>query len=432
MAFASPVSLRFASHSLRTAMAISSNHKRTHSRTSFASNSFECLASDVSISSSQLKNCTVPSREIPDGGQKIAAPAHVRRIWEPSAAGLDCASELASVATVMSYNVLAQSYVSSTIFSATHRPFLRAPYRRQKLVEDIRRLTTLHNVDILCLQELEADEYVRIAAELLEFDGGCYKQRTAVGVRHKRDGCGVYWRKSKFSQVNAFNDTGHIVDEHVEFNSISEDPVLSQVCDAKKEIVRNCVGALVRLKDRISGTKLIVGSVHVFWDPSFPKLKLAQAGLFRRAAFTSAQSFETNNVVLAGDWNSLPGSVVYAFMTDEEDTSQHEEVRDCGSEVRDEVMRKSDWDFGLSSTYDHSVDDEVSCPSTSDAPLTTFTPKFSGALDHIFVSSNLKNLVLGSLSLPSSTDFTIAGIEALPNGTHTSDHLPVISRIALE
>lgn len=189
------------------------------------------------------------------------------------------------------------------------------------------------------------------------------------------------------------------------------------------------VGALVRLQHR-SGAKLMVGSVHVFWDPLFPKLKLAQAGLFRRAAFAAAQSFETHNVLLAGDWNSVPGSAAYAFMTDSEATRRHEEVGDCQSEVLDAILRLSDWDQGMVSTYGHEVSDVWY--STAENPLTTFTPKFSGSLDHIFVSSNLESGLLGSLSLPSRSDFTDAGIEALPNGSHNSDHLPVISRVTLQ
>lgn len=393
-------------------------------------NYFECLSPDLSVSSSHDNLCSAPRTGTTDAKEVFRESTEVRRVWEPNDAGLKNGSDVSSVATVMSYNVLAQSYVSSKIFDATHRPFLRARHRRRRLWEELRRLTTLYEVDILCLQELEADEHGRIAAELPEFAEGSYKQRTAVGVRHKRDGSGVYWRKSKFFHVDAVADNGDLVDEHVELNSIAEDPSISPVCDSRNEILRNCVGALVRLQDRNSGAKLVVGSAHLFWDPSFPKLKLAQASLFRRAAFTAAHSFETGNVILAGDWNSMPSSAVYAFMTDSETTRCHEEVQDCGSELLDAILRKSEWDQGrLLSTYRHDLSDTWCL--TADTPLTTFTPKFSGSLDHIFVSSTLESGLLGSLSLPSRADFIDAGIDALPNGFHNSDHLPVISRLAL-
>lgn len=241
-AFACPTSLRFATHSSRKARAPPSRPKGIHyARASMGRSYFECLSPDLRKSSSQDTVCSAPRTLSPRVSEVCNESAEVRRVWEPTQAGMNHASDMSSVATVMSYNVLAQSYVSSKIFDATHRPFLRARHRRRRLWEELRCLTTLHEVDVLCLQELEADEHRRIATELPEFDEGCYKQRTAVGVRRKRDGCGVYWRKSTFSRVvRAVADDAETVDEHVELNSISDDPLLSLVCDSKNETLRNC------------------------------------------------------------------------------------------------------------------------------------------------------------------------------------------------
>lgn len=431
MAFAPSASLRFATNSFRASgRAFPPKRKGTCAPVPMGKNYFDCLSSELRIPSSEDDTFSSPRSGGPSTKKVFVESTELRRIWEPSNADCESGLDTRSIATVLSYNVLAQSYVSSKIFDATLSKFLKARHRGRRLWEELRHLTATYSVDVLCLQELEVDQHGRLAVELPEFDRGSYKQRNAVGVRNKRDGCGVYWRKSKFLKVESVSDGKNgIVDEHVEFNSITEDPIASKVCEEKHELLRNCVGALVRLQDRNSGAKLVVGSVHVFWDPSFPKLKLAQAALFRRAAFTAAHDFETQNVVLAGDWNSLPSSAVYAFMTDSDGTRFHEEVRECSVDVLDGTLRQSDWDTGMLSTYRHEVKDS-DC-STGEVPLTTFTPKFSGAIDHIFVSSNIRNGLLGSLSLPSCSDFIDARVEALPNGSHNSDHLPIISRLAL-
>jgi CCR4-NOT transcription complex subunit 6 len=363
----------------------------------------------------------------------IPVASEVERRWVTTDDNVD--SPGISV-TVMSYNVLAQNYVSSRIFPATDRRFLRAPYRRRAIVEELRRLAVAHEVDVICVQELQVEECAGLAKELPDFDGVSYKQRTSAGVRGKQDGCGVLWRTDRFEHVRNVSDVGQIVDDHVEFNDISNDPSLVQMCGVVKELaLRNCVGALVRLQERETGLKLVVGSAHLFWNPEFAKLKLAQAGVYRRAAFAVAESFGTKHVVLAGDWNSLPGSAVYAFLTDQVVDNTFSELHDCDRELLKAVCKRTEWDdCGLVSSFRH--ENFQDCDLESNAPLTTLTPKFRGALDHIFYSKfqgrGQGNTVLGYLSLPCATDFVDAKIVALPSEAHPSDHLPHIARIHLE
>jgi hypothetical protein len=69
----------------------------------------------------------------------------------------------------------------------------------------------------------------------------------------------------------------------------------------------------------------------------------------------------------------------------------------------------------------------------SNIPLTTFTRKYEGALDHIFLrmGSNDENTVLGSLLILGKGDFTEKEIIALSSDGHPSDHRPVAARISL-
>lgn len=107
-----------------------------------------------------------------------------------------------SEVTIMTYNVLAQTYVSSKIFPTSPRRVLRAPFRRRAVPSDILKHVVENNVDIVCLQELEVGEVSRIADALPGFDGQAYKQRTSAGSRStKKDGCGIFWRRERFEQL---------------------------------------------------------------------------------------------------------------------------------------------------------------------------------------------------------------------------------------
>jgi CCR4-NOT transcription complex subunit 6 len=331
----------------------------------------------------------------------------------------------------MTYNVLAQNYVSGKVFPATPKRYLRAPYRRRAIVADIRRHADDHNVDILCLQELQVEECARLAEELPDFDGVSFKRRTSCGARNKRDGCGLFWRTGRFEETSPLPEGR---DAHVEFNEIAEDPVLALTCEAKELAVRDCVGALVCLTERGTGLRLVVGSAHLFWDPNFAPLKLAQAGYYRRAAFALAHKFGTRNLVLAGDWNSLPESSMFAFMDDVPVDAGHPDLAGQTGDVLAAATERIESDVGLSCATSFCAADGVSADVDADAPLTTLTWKFRGALDHIFFSRGGVeggNTVLGSLSLPSALDFERANLTALPSEAHPSDHLPHIVRFAL-
>lgn len=91
--------------------------------------------------------------------------------------------------------------------------------------------------------------------------------------------------------------------------------MLAKVVEEQQLAVRDCVAAIVCLCERKSGLRFVIGNAHIFWDPKFESLKLAQSHCFARAAAQVAERAQTRNVVLVGDWNSLPNSAVYELLT---------------------------------------------------------------------------------------------------------------------
>ncbi|XP_077522135.1 protein angel isoform X1 [Amblyomma americanum] len=248
----------------------------------------------------------------------VAAAANVQRkvrqsrYWVPtdlgqlhsgSAGGRGKKSE-DMVFTVLSYNVLAQGLLEDNPYLYQHcsEEVLQWPLRRQNLLSELREA----NADILCLQELQEDHYeADFRPELEKMGYGClYKQRTG----DKRDGCGIFFKKSMF-ELDRF--------EPVEY-SRSEVPVLD----------RDNVALIAMLKPqgrdiRLGGDfRLCVSTTHLLFNPRRGDIKLAQlclllAEIDRLAA--CGQSLDGTPlyfpILLCGDMNSEPHSPLYTFLT---------------------------------------------------------------------------------------------------------------------
>jgi CCR4-NOT transcription complex subunit 6 len=363
----------------------------------------------------------------------VSAPVRVNRMWKETVSSQKArhaqVTEDPTSITVMTYNVLAQAYVSGTIFPDTPHPILRSKHRRSAILNDLRSLTEKYSVDVMCLQELEQDLCAVIARELSAFGAFAYKLRTSAGARQKRDGCGIFWRKARFECVHDVDDY------HLELNDIADDVRLSPLLEPKSVAIRDCVSAIVCLRDFETGHRFVITSSHLFWDPCFAQIKLAQAFGVREAAWKLAETLATKNVILAGDWNSTPNSSVFALLEKGRITGTYADCSDL-SDAQVTAVNQGPSDQSRSvHKFDVSSFTEASSfqHDESNIPLTTFTRKFKGALDHIFLSmgSNDENAVLGTLSLPGKRDFTEKEITALPSEGHPSDHLPVVARISL-
>ena len=127
---------------------------------------------------------------------------------------------------------------------------------------------------------------------------------------------------------------------------------VAKLPEARKTHVRDCVGILAMLRERRVGEAsekekaaegdqdeekeerrkkpFLVASTHLFWDPAFPDVKLAQTErllaetrefvrAFRKASGASGEKSAGDSpqktsvpVIVAGDFNSVPGSDVHA------------------------------------------------------------------------------------------------------------------------
>lgn len=360
-----------------------------------------------------------------------------RRQWQQVDADCSELSNSDASVTVMTYNVLAQSYTSHKVFSSSPRWTLRATPRRRANVQHICAHVEDHNVDILCLQELESELKAALSRQLSDFVFTAYKKRTAANGKEKRDGSGIFWRRDKF---NCVHDNAN--ENHIELNDISQDvnylPLIGEADGAR----RDCVCAVVCLQELETGITLVIACAHLFWNPIYPLVKLAQAIRVRRAAIDLAEKHGAKHVILAGDWNSMPNSSAFSFLENGKVPVNHPEMLQLEDmDVLQYVNDESKAHFRLRSVHRFAATAEVDGDDpfggrqseAFESEITTFTCKFKGALDHIFVNDNKSRVhVVEVLSLPRPSDFKKLGISGLPWANFPSDHLPVVVRLVLK
>ncbi|KAK7309468.1 hypothetical protein RJT34_06221 [Clitoria ternatea] len=329
--------------------------------------------------------------------------------------------------TLISYNILAQAYVKSTLFPHSPSPCLKWKLRSNSILYVLKNLGT----DFFCLQEVdEYDSFYKGNMQDLGYSS-VYMKRSG----QKRDGCGLFYKHDRAELVleekieyndlvKSFQDgNSSSDDEHSNFQKIqpkeqkdvtpkngpkSNMEDRGDPNDPHVRLKRDCVGimAAFRLKDS-SCPVLIVANTHLYWDPEWADVKLAQAKylLSRLAKFKKLVSDRYEcipEVIVAGDFNSTPGDMVYRYLVS--GSASSELMPDDSEEPP----------ITLCSVY----------ASTRGEPqFTNYTPGFTGTLDYILFCPSDHIKPISFLELPESDAADIAG--GLPNFSYPSDHLPI-------
>ncbi|KAG6687568.1 hypothetical protein I3842_11G078400 [Carya illinoinensis] len=320
---------------------------------------------------------------------------------------------------LVSYNILAQVYVKSSLFPHSPSPCLRWKARSHSILSVLKNF----GADFLCLQEVdEYDSFYKGQMESLGYSS-IYVQRSG----QKRDGCGIFYKPDSAELV---------LEENIEYNDLvnsvqyGHDDVLTKgnrgaepkngsalkkaadergdPNDPSVRLKRDCVGimAAFKLKDPPHHV-VVVANTHLYWDPEWADVKLAQAKylLSRLAQFKELVSNRLEcipSVIVAGDFNSTPGDKVYQYLISGNPSLAP--VVECLEDIP----------IPLCSVYAF---------TKGEPQFTNCTPGFTGTLDYIFFSpnDNIKPVSFLELPEPDSPDV----VEGLPNYSHPSDHLPI-------
>ncbi|XP_039007724.1 carbon catabolite repressor protein 4 homolog 1-like [Hibiscus syriacus] len=135
--------------------------------------------------------------------------------------------------TVLSYNILSDSYTSRELYSYCPSWALSWAYRRQNLLREI----VGYRADIVCVQEVQSDHFDVFFAPELDKHGyqALYKRKTNEVYReniHTIDGCAIFFRRDRFSHVKKYE---------VEFNKAAQSLTEVAVQTTQKKASLNCL-----------------------------------------------------------------------------------------------------------------------------------------------------------------------------------------------
>ncbi|XP_044279789.1 protein angel homolog 2 isoform X3 [Varanus komodoensis] len=378
--------------------------------------------------------------------------------------------------TVMSYNILSQDLLedNSHLYKHCRRHILAWNYRFPNILNDIKEL----DADILCLQEVQEDQYgIEIKPSLEALGYHCeYKMRTG----RKPDGCATCFKSSKFNLLSS---------NPVEFFRRNI-PLLD----------RDNVGLVLLLQPQFSckaASTVCVANTHLLYNPRRGDIKLTQLAMLLAEVTNVAlrEDGRFSPLILCGDFNSVPHSPLYNFLREgklnyeglaigkvsgqeqsprgnriltipiwpqslgisqdcmyEEQQKQLERERErqgtkeAGLENSEEmvmVKKRLPTDlhhsFRLSSVYSHYL------PDSSIPEVTTCHSRSAVTVDYIFYSAAQDTRaeepgagrlfdgglnLLGRLALVTEQD--LWAVKGLPNETNSSDHLPLLAKFRLE
>ncbi|KAK7358299.1 hypothetical protein VNO77_00226 [Canavalia gladiata] len=334
--------------------------------------------------------------------------------------------------TVASYNILGDRNASQHADLYVNVPSRYIKWDRRKRV--ICNELFGWDPDIICLQEV--DKYVELSDILVKAGyAGSYKRRTGDSV----DGCAMFWKTDKFRLLEG---------ESIQFKDIG--------------LRDNVAQLLVFEMCECDSRRLLVGNIHVLYNPNRGEVKLGQIRFLSSRAQILSEKWGNTPVVLAGDFNSTPQSGIYKFLSSSElnimlyDRKELSGQKSCrpaqvlgknkavGPLVSldglfrcwtDEEVKIATGDsechlavhpLNLNSSY-ATVNGSTSTRGFNGEPLaTSYHSKFLGTVDYLWYSDGIvPTRVLDTVSI---SDLLRAG--SLPCKKVGSDHLALVSEFS--
>ncbi|XP_057251107.1 carbon catabolite repressor protein 4 homolog 5 isoform X2 [Beta vulgaris subsp. vulgaris] len=248
------------------------------------------------VSSSKQFKSTSYQRHTNHRTKRDSNSSHFYRKWSYS----DCdSSAFRDKLVLVSYNILAVENASKHPHLYLEVPFkyMEWDHRRAAICKEL----TQYDPSILCFQAIDRFSDLHDA---LQQDGfkGVLKARTGDA----QDGCAIFWKDERFKLLH---------EENIEFQSFGLRNNVAQFCVLKmNDDQLNSDPALSM------STSLVVGNIHVLFNPNRGDIKLGQIRLFLEKAHRLSEEWGGIPVVLAGDYNSVP----------QLDILQHDRKRICG------------------------------------------------------------------------------------------------------
>lgn len=401
---------------------------------------FECVAVDVETRVAVGNPSSIMTSRV------IPAPSPIpRRMIEVG--GVDVLGNLDSDAraasfgtfTVLSYNILADSYTTSDSYSYCPSWALSWPYRRQNLLREI----IGYHADIICLQEVQSKHFEEFFAPELDKHGyqALYKKKTVEvynGNSNSVDGCATFFRRDRFSHVKKYE---------VEFNKAAQSLTDAVIPTGQKKIALNrlikdniALIAVIEAKFNNHGADntgkrqlLCVANTHVNVPQELSDVKLWQVHTLLKGLEKIAVSADIPMLV-CGDFNTVPGSAPHALLAMGKVDQLHPDlIVDPLGILR--PASKLNHQLPLVSAYSSfarmmgaglNVEQQRRRidPTTNEPLFTNCSRDFIGTLDYIFYTAD--TLSVESL-LELLDEESLRKDTALPSPEWSSDHIALLA-----
>ena len=354
--------------------------------------------------------------------------------------------------TVLSYNILSQKYLHKTV---KENKFLEKKIRLDNIVSEIKQI----NPEIFCLQEAMDDiikshikKYFEKDYKIIHYDNEGSSLKNVIGIKKER------FEILNESRVIICDDKlkNILNNQNNNENNENDDEENYDFYENKIHVTGNRGIINVCIKDKLVKNKIInLYCVHFPWRPIFEYQKARIMGLI----FDLILRKKIPNVIIAGDFNSVPNSTVLKmvyYQDWEAEMTQNKEYignfihnkkeKDLIQETLDKMdkrenfekminylmkLSKEIWDkYKLRSAYD-SYRNEVRSEKfgflRNHPKYTNYTNKFIDTIDYIFYSKSLINLKI--LKIPDVEKDRSDKKENLflPNDKYPSDHLKLLA-----
>ncbi|KAA1096968.1 Glucose-repressible alcohol dehydrogenase transcriptional effector [Puccinia graminis f. sp. tritici] len=292
-----------------------------------------------------------------------------------------------------------------------------------------------YGADIICLQEVDVEQYEDFFVQSLKdqgYEGVFYPKSRArtMGSEERRhvDGCATFFKTSMFQLIER---------ECVEFKPNPDEIRITQDGNMFNRVMtKDNIAVIALLEHRQSGTRQIVANVHIHWDPEFRDVKLIQTAMlmdqiseissrFARLPkrtnlsnnYRTAPSYSDGTqipTIICGDFNSIPQSGVYDYLSQGLIPSTHPDF--CKNNYGPYTQFGIHHSLKLKSAYSNLDSKEL--------PFTNYTPGFKGVIDYIWYSTESLQVIglLGKID-----DAYLKKVVGFPNAHFASDHVPVLA-----
>ncbi|KAL9105115.1 MAG: hypothetical protein Q9163_000033 [Psora crenata] len=355
--------------------------------------------------------------------------------------------------SVLSYNILCDRYCTTSLYGYSPAKALAWENRRDLILDEIR----IRNADVVCLQEVDREsfqEFSQFSLATHDYKGIFYPKTRAKTMTEKEaklvDGCAIFYKAKKYICLDKM-----VVD--FAGTAINRPDMKSEHDIFNRVMPRDNIALVAFLENRMTGSRVMIGNAHIFWDPAFADVKLVQVAILMEQITKKAEEWSTKPpctdkaasrhsevegdadaapessaepgpsleyssgpqipLIICGDFNSAVGTGVYDLITKGELAGTHEDLgsRGYGSFTRDGMHHP----FKLKSAYN----------IIGELKFTNYTPTFSGVLDYIWYSSNAMEVksLLGDVD-----EQYLRRVPGFPNAHFPSDHLALQADFAIK